>query len=224
MNLVNKKEILDNLKDIHKNEFMKSFEESMFKAGGRPDSLIERYKIKELAETLGPNGITFTYKKPEDNLIKKAILIAEKAHEGQFRNDGKPYITHVMAVYNHLKDNWLKYYKDEYVLKEGVYNEVMAAAILHDVVEDTSLTLLDLESFGIPELTRSIVCNLTKKSGETYYNFIFRILNSRNAHFSSIVKRADLWHNMNDNPQEGSRLEKYKFADYILKTAFINKQ
>lgn len=100
----------------------------------------------------------------------------------------------------------------------------MAAAILHDVVEDTSITFLDLESWGIPALTRSIVYSLTKKSGESYFDFIFRVVNSRNGYFASIVKRADLWHNMNDNPQQGSRLEKYKFADYILSTSFINKK
>ena len=118
MNIVNKKEISDSLNDILKNEFIKSFKQSISDAGGSADFLMQKFDIDGLAKTLGPNGITFTYKKPEDDLIKRAILIAEKAHEGQFRNDGKPYISHVMAVYKHLEHNWLKYYEDEYVLKE----------------------------------------------------------------------------------------------------------
>lgn len=56
MKVVNKTEISDSLKDIHKNKFMASFRESMLSAGGNPDSyVIKEYGIEKLASMLGPN-------------------------------------------------------------------------------------------------------------------------------------------------------------------------
>ena len=58
-------------------------------------------------------------------LVKKAHILAEKAHEGQFRQSGESYIHHPLAVALILADLKLDYY-------------CIVAAILHDCIEDTS--------------------------------------------------------------------------------------
>ena len=60
--------------------------------------------------------------------IEKAYKLAEKAHEGQVRASGDPYITHPVAVAKILVDL-------------GMDAESIEASLLHDVVEDTDVTL-----------------------------------------------------------------------------------
>jgi GTP pyrophosphokinase len=68
--------------------------------------------------------------------ITKAVNMATKAHEGQLRKTGEPYITHPLAVQKILQ-SWQM---DE---------DTLIAGILHDTVEDTDLTLAEIEqSFG----------------------------------------------------------------------------
>lgn len=71
------------------------------------------------------------------DIIEKALQVASKAHENQYRKHTEiPYITHPVAVGMML-------------MKEGYDEEVIAAGILHDTVEDTALTLTDIEKlFG----------------------------------------------------------------------------
>ena len=67
-----------------------------------------------------------SYKENDDNqnLVVKAFKLAYKAHDGQFRASGEPYIIHPVAVANLLKEI-------------GASSSVIAAGLLHDVVEDT---------------------------------------------------------------------------------------
>lgn len=74
----------------------------------------------------------------EDQLfeIEDAIRIATKAHEGQKRKSGDPYITHPLSVAATLID-W------------GMDSDSVLAGILHDTVEDTALTIPEIETrFG----------------------------------------------------------------------------
>lgn len=59
------------------------------------------------------------------NLVEKAAAIATQAHEGQLRKDGPPYITHPTAVAHLLQGR-------------GFPDTTVAAAYVHDVLEDTS--------------------------------------------------------------------------------------
>ena len=68
--------------------------------------------------------------------IKSAYLLAEKAHEGQFRRSGEPYIMHPVAVAKIL-------------FELGMDNECIIGALLHDVVEDTEFDIKYIgENFG----------------------------------------------------------------------------
>jgi (p)ppGpp synthase/HD superfamily hydrolase len=71
------------------------------------------------------------------DVIEKALQVASRAHEKQYRKETKiPYITHPVAV-------------GMLLMKAGYEDDIIAAGILHDTVEDTDLTLVDLEaSFG----------------------------------------------------------------------------
>jgi len=74
---------------------------------------------------------------PEElQLVRDAAVLARRAHDGQTRASGEPYFQHVLAVAGMLADL-------------GFDAETLAAAILHDVVEDTDVTLADIQQqFG----------------------------------------------------------------------------
>lgn len=69
----------------------------------------------------------------EQKQFYKAMHVAEKAHEGQFRVSGEPFITHPFAV-------------TEILLDCRADATTVIAALLHDVVEDTAYTLQNIES------------------------------------------------------------------------------
>lgn len=92
------------------------------------------------------------YQSQEDQLqiVGKAYEFAEKAHEGQVRNSGDPYITHPVAVALILS-------------RLELDTPTLAAAILHDVVEDTQVTIADIEKNFGPEIAY-LVDGVTKLS------------------------------------------------------------
>lgn len=89
-----------------------------------------------------------TYTPADRDLVERAYHVAEHAHEGQKRASGEPYINHCLAVADILAEM-------------RVPPEVVAAAILHDTVEDTNITLDDLRRDFGDEITR-LVDGVTK--------------------------------------------------------------
>ena len=74
--------------------------------------------------------------KSDSGLIERAYRVAEKAHEGQKRQSGEPYITHPLAV-------------SQILAELGIGPITIAAALLHDTVEDTEYSLEELQNdFG----------------------------------------------------------------------------
>ena len=74
--------------------------------------------------------------KADTSLIERAYQVALSAHSGQTRKSGEPYIHHPMAVAT-------------IVARQGLDDITVAAALLHDAVEDTPVDLADLErDFG----------------------------------------------------------------------------
>lgn len=82
-------------------------------------------------------------------MIKKAFFLAKEAHKGVRRRSGEPYILHPLAVAKIV------------VCEEGLGVKSTAAALLHDVVEDTSYTVEDIENLFGPKVA-SMVDGLTK--------------------------------------------------------------
>lgn len=78
------------------------------------------------------------------DLIEKALQIASMTHENQYRKRSRiPYITHPVAV-------------GMILMKEGYDEEMIAAGILHDTVEDTALSLSDIENLFGPRIAEIV--------------------------------------------------------------------
>ncbi len=102
------------------------------------------------SDVLSPLLATYRERHPKGdaNLIVQAYGVAEKAHDGQLRKSGEPYISHPLAVASILAGLSLD-------------DITIAAALLHDAVEDTGVSVLDLEAqFG--PVVASIVDGVTK--------------------------------------------------------------
>jgi len=135
-------------------------------------------------------------------MLAKARTVATTAHEGQTRRDGKtPYITHPYAVAE---------------LVEG--DDAKAVAMLHDVVEDTSVTLAELEK-EFPERITKAVDAMSHRDGEGYCKYVLRL---RHNDLARQVKIADITHNMStleDNKKTITRIrrERYNLAMHVLR-------
>jgi (p)ppGpp synthase/HD superfamily hydrolase len=134
----------------------------------------------------------------ETVMLNKAIEIAARAHTGQLDKAGEHYILHPLRVMLACKTEL-----------------EMICAVLHDLIEDTDITLDDLRKEGFNEETVEIVDTLSRRDGEKYTDFIGRILENETA---CRIKLADLADNMNMArlPKPGEkdkRMEKYKKAD-----------
>lgn len=111
------------------------------------------------------------------NQLNIAIRIAAVAHAGQFDKGGNPYILHPLKVMHYLKSD------DE---------ELMAIAVLHDVVEDTAITYAYLREQGLSERVIDGVRDVTKVPGETPEEYQARVMRNID---SIRVKMEDLRHN-----------------------------
>lgn len=123
--------------------------------------------------------------------LEKVWAFAVDAHDGQKDKSGEPYWTHLVQVWQNTVDL-------------GGDVPTQAGAILHDVVEDTSYTLADLEGF-VPAKTIHVVKALTKATGEWNPGYIGRVIEAGRA--AQIVKLADLRHNT--DPDRLATLPKY---------------
>lgn len=120
-----------------------------------------------------------------------ALAVAASLHQGQTRTgSGLPYITHPVMVAGMVEAS-------------GASDDVVTAALLHDVIEDTELTIGFVRAaFGF-EVAR-IVDAVTRRGGEEYGQFIARVKDAGPA--ACLVKAADLKHNLSDLPAEKETL------------------
>lgn len=133
------------------------------------------------------------------NLLEKAITLALRAHSGQVDRLGHPYVLHPL----HL------------MLQMDTDVERMVA-VLHDVVEDTEITLADLEEAGFPPQVLEAVQLLTHNKEQSSYQEYVRALKANP--IARKVKLADLQHNMDIRrldrvrQKDLDRLERYHRA------------
>ncbi|WP_329554885.1 HD domain-containing protein [Streptomyces sp. NBC_00696] len=126
--------------------------------------------------------------------------LARAAHEGQTDKAGRPYAEHLQAV-------------AEGVRLRGGDAEQIAAAWLHDSVEDDALTERWLREAALSHRTKDIVLAVTKRAGEPPEAYAERVLATPGA---LLVKEADLAHNADparlavlDGPTRRRLTEKY---------------
>ena len=140
---------------------------------------------EKLCEAIRASGKSYNM-----DMITKAYELANKAHNGVCRRSGEPYICHPLAV-------------ARLVLDLGMDSESIAAALLHDVVEDTPTTLEDLKAAfgeevallvdGVTKLTKIQFSNIEELQAENLRKMLLAM--SRDVRVM-IIKLCDRLHNM----------------------------
>ncbi|MFH1405223.1 MAG: RelA/SpoT family protein [Patescibacteria group bacterium] len=133
--------------------------------------------------------ITKTYSNPDLHLIQEAFKLANSAHSGEARASGEPFVTHPLAVAYKLADM-------------GMHLNMVAAGLLHDVVEDTGITIEQVRTkFG--DDVASLVDSVTKLK-QVKYRGVERYVENLRKMFLAMasdvrvvfIKFADRLHNM----------------------------
>ena len=140
---------------------------------------------EKLVEAIHASGKAYNME-----MIEKAYDLANEAHKGVCRRSGEPYICHPLAV-------------ARLVLDLGMDTESIAAALLHDVVEDTPTTLDDLKAAfgeevallvdGVTKLTKIQFSNIEELQAENLRKMLLAM--SRDVRVM-IIKLCDRLHNM----------------------------
>jgi (p)ppGpp synthase/HD superfamily hydrolase len=134
--------------------------------------------------------------------LERAIEIAAKAHSGQTDKGGDVYILHPLRVMLRLSSA-----------------EARIAAVLHDVVEDSDITIDFLRQEGFSEQVLTAIESLTKRKGEDYAAFIERFAQDSVARQ---VKVEDLRDNMDlsrlgQKPLEKDLVRQAKYAKALAR-------
>ena len=121
-------------------------------------------------------------------LTKKAVTLAYRAHAGQTDRAGWPYILHPV-----------------HIAEQMITEDTCVVALLHDVLEDTDVTLEDMRKEGFTEQQLEAVQLMTHSKNVPYMDYVKKL--SGNA-VARAVKIGDLKHNM-----DRSRLSEYTEKD-----------
>jgi len=130
--------------------------------------------------------------------LERAIAIAAEAHTGQVDKAGVPYILHPIRV-----------------MLRVTSIEEQITAVLHDVVEDTTITLDMLLAEGFSREVVRAVDALTKRSGETYEAFVARAAMDpigRSVKLADLAENSDLTRIQSPTTKDIERVEKYRRA------------
>ena len=138
----------------------------------------------------------------QNNLIEKAISIALEGHKDQKDKSGLPYILHPLRI----------------MLKMDNEDE-MIPAVLHDILEDTTITENRLLKEGISADSIAIIKLLTRNYNDDYLDYVQKIKSNK---IASKIKKADITDNVNLlrlqqlNESDLERLNNYIKAFNIL--------
>ena len=138
------------------------------------------------------------------NLTKKALKISFQAHKNQLDKSGIPYVYHPFHLAEQMDDEYS-----------------VCVALLHDVVEDTEMTIDDLTEQGFPPEVTEALLLMTHDDSVPYMDYIKKIKTNS---LATKVKLADLEHNsdltrldeINDAALE--RADKYRQAMFLLRS------
>lgn len=140
-------------------------------------------------------------------MTKKAMKIAYEAHSGQMDKGNVPYIFHPYHLAEQMETE-----------------ETIITALLHDIIEDTPLTLAWLREQGFSEAVLEALALLRHENDMPYMEYIRQLQNNE---IACRVKLEDLRHNSDisrmDKPddKDKKRLKKYKEAIAYLETALM---
>ena len=128
-------------------------------------------------------------------MTNKAIKLMYEAHKDQLDKSGIPYVFHPWHVAENMTDE-----------------KRCTVALLHDVVEDTEITIDKLKEYGFPIDVVEAIDTLTKKDNQDYAEYMRGIAENE---LALDVKIADLTHNMDKTRSNGENvIPKIKYELY----------
>lgn len=145
------------------------------------------------------------------DMTKKAIKLMYEKHKDQVDKAGMPYVLHPLHVAESMTDE-----------------NRTTVALLHDIIEDTDMTLEQLKNMGFPnEVLEALNC-LTHPEGVEYFDYVQNIGTNE---IATDVKLADLNHNsdltrLNEITEwDLARVEKYKKCiEYLSGIKYLREQ
>jgi len=163
------------------------------------------FAIEQFEDLL--TALRITHSKVDEGRIWRAFALATEAHGTQLRKDGLPFVTHPIAA-------------AFIVLELGLDEDSIIAALLHDVVEDTEVTLEEIEKEfgssvsvmveGVTKLTR---VQYTSKEEEQMENLRKMLMAMAKDIRVILIKFADRLHNMRTMEYLSSAKQKEKAAE-----------
>ena len=165
------------------------------------------YVFEDLMKVLKDSNRPYDFDK-----ITEAYRYAEKAHDGQMRQSGEPYITHPIAV-------------AQILVELGMDTETICAGLLHDVVEDTSSTIEEIKKIfgadvalmvdGVTKLTKLSYSSKEQRQAENVRKMLLAMAKDVRV---IIVKLSDRLHNM----RTGEYWKEYKRREKALETDWVS--
>ena len=134
--------------------------------------------------------------------LEKAIILAATHHAGQTDKGGDPYVFHPIRL-----------------MLKATNQAEQIVAILHDTIEETTLTLADLQTEGFSEEIVSAVDSLSRREEESYEAFILRIKQNplaRRVKILDLQDNMDLTKSKKPTVKDKKKLEKYSKAMDVL--------
>lgn len=156
----------------------------------------------------------------KDNCVKvmrwRALAIARWEHEGQLDKCDKPYIEHCIRVSSDVSNYLMEFgYCDINNIKRmQEVDDYQCVAMLHDIIEDTDMTLDELKEKGFNDNVINAIDCITRIKDEKYVDYINRLCYND---IARLVKIMDLQHNM--DLDRGYKAFGKKFGD-IFKRYF----
>lgn len=145
------------------------------------------------------------------DMTKKAIKLMYEKHKDQVDKAGMPYVLHPLHVAEQMSEE-----------------NRTTVALLHDIVEDTDVTLEQLGAMGFPQEVLEALNCLTHPEGVEYFDYVKNIGTNE---IATDVKLADLEHNsdltrLNEVTEwDLLRVEKYKKCiEYLSNIKYIREQ
>ena len=140
---------------------------------------------EQLKQEMAESGRPYDFE-----LVDRAYALAAAAHEGQFRRSGEPYICHPLSVARIL-------------VELGMDSESVAAALMHDVAEDTAVSIDEIrQKFGaqvallvdgVTKLTQITFSNVEDRQAENLRKMLLAMSQDVRV---MIIKLCDRLHNM----------------------------
>ena len=128
------------------------------------------------------------YSELDLKFIRRAELLSREYHKNQTRKDGEPFINHPARVVFRLMCDYTRYFNAEEI------KILIVLGWLHDIIEDTDITLEEIELLFGEEISNRLDA-LTRRDSEDYYQYGDRLI-ANGDKIVYLVKYADLRDNL----------------------------